>query len=207
MKTIPFRDVLWGSVYKLGMDPARKLLKDQAESVVSYINAWVRRLYTSKDWPEWTLIEQRTPNPSTNIVPYEQTVVGGGDEPDAPAPVVPIERVFKVYLTDPRLPGFANDTPFRLMSNGVHVGFEYKPYVWIKFISRTPRFTHAEWDVAKSYGKGALCYSPALGDCFKSKVNGNVGHDPAATAVQSPLQTELVQDATLDSVGLPATAK
>jgi hypothetical protein len=164
MKTFPFRDVLWGCVYKLGMDPARKLLTDQAESLVSYINAWVRRLYPIVDMPDWTKIEPRTPD--NHIVPYERVALP------------PMERIFKVYLTDPSKEGTSGDAPFRLMENGVHVGFEHGPQVWLKFIEQAPRFTHEQWDPAKTYGKGALTYSPAVGECYQSKTSGNMGHDP-----------------------------
>jgi hypothetical protein len=189
MKTIRFRDVLWGSVYKMGMDPARKLLSDQAESLVSYINAWVRRLYPSADFPEWTKTEARTPDVN-HTVSYQRL--------DASLP--PMERIFRVFLSDPTLEGVASDTPFRLMENGVHVGFEHGQQVWVKFIEQAPRFTSEGWDPTKTYRKGALTYSSAAGECYKSKSNQNIGHDPSSSPV---LQSEVIQQFDPGEPGIP----
>jgi hypothetical protein len=76
MKTANFRDdVLWAIAYKLGLTPNVDFLKDQAASLASYINAWVRRLYDAVDWPEWTVIGRFSPQNAPgleHIVSYLQ---------------------------------------------------------------------------------------------------------------------------------------
>lgn len=193
MQVANFRDdVVYPIADKMGLDPMIDLQSDEATAYVSYINAWVRRLYPNFDWPEWTLIEQRTPSAShyVDFAQANQKVIG---------------RVLKVYLADPSGSLGAYDVPFRLNANGIHVGFEHGPTVWIKYIEAAPQFTSTVWLTGSTYNKGQLVYSPISGQCYRSKINGNKGHDPSASG--GPVPAEITQEATLDQPGLPAKAK
>jgi len=164
MRTVNFRDdVLWAVAFKLGLDPRKDLLSDQANAITSFINAWVRRLYDKFDWPEWTIIEERTPNGS-HFVDYEETNK------------TPIGRVYKVYLLDPDLVRGPVDTPFRLLANGIHVGFDHGSTVFIKFTTRAPKFTAIPYDATKTYDTDDLAYSPQRGNCYKSVQDANTGN-------------------------------
>ena len=170
MQSANFRDdVVYPIAQKMGLDPTIDLQGDQAAAYVSYINAWVRRLYPNFDWPEWTLLETRTPDAS-HYVAFAQTsqkVIG---------------RVLKVYLADPSTINAVLDTPFKLNEKGIHVGFEHGPSVWIKYIEAPPKFTAVVWVDTTTYALGSLIYSAVTGNCYKSLQGGNLGHavtDPA----------------------------
>lgn len=175
MRSLNFRDnVLWAVAYKLGLDPVTDLLTDQALALGHYIQAWVRRLWPSMDWPEWTVIESAVPS---NHIVAPLALLGSG------LTTVPIDfdRVFKVYLADPRATDAPVDTPHTLLAEGIHVGFEHGPTVWIKFQSPPPVFTAEVWDSNRTYAKDDPTYLPATGECYKSMADGNKGNDPAAS--------------------------
>lgn len=173
MRTINFRDgVLFPVAFKIGLDPSRKLLRDQAEALAAYINEWVRRGYDQIDHPEWTLINEFTPD-TNHIVAYDSIPV---DLTTSGA--LKIWRVFKVYLSDPRASSVPVDTYFRQLSFGVHCGFDHGTSVWIKFNPAPPEFTTNPWDGSVMYAKEALVYSLNSGECYKSKGSRNIGHEP-----------------------------
>jgi len=205
MRVIPFRSILWGVAYKDGLDPATNLLVDQADAYASYINQWVRRLYDAEDHPEWTEIIGFEPDPTTHIVKWDQPI---GSQ--TVTQFFTIGRVFKIYLLDPRTTWLPVDTPHRLTPDGIHCGFDHGPLVWIKFIRAAPVFTAQVWDANRTYFLGELTYSPVTGECYRSRIAGNFGHDPAGTGDitgNNPLQTEITQQAALDNPGLAVTAK
>src|SRR6516225_4336057 len=92
-RAVNFKErILWPLAYKLGADPKKELLLDQASALVAYINTWVRKSWDSVDWPEWTQIQNFNPNSTNHLVPTNYTV--------APWPLTQqISRVFKVYLS------------------------------------------------------------------------------------------------------------
>lgn len=156
MRTVNFRDeVLYPLAYKAGLDPNANFLADQANAFVTFINSWVRRLYDRFDWPEWTVIEVRTP--TNHVVPY---VAGGG--------TTPIGKVYKVYLRDPQLTSGPIDTPFKLSEAGIHCGFQHGTNVWIKFCRPAPKFTVALWINTKAYAVGDVVYNEADGNCYSA---------------------------------------
>jgi hypothetical protein len=117
-------------------------------------------------------------------------------------------KVLRVYLVDPRTTWTPVDTPFRLTDHGVHCGFEHGNSVWIKYIARAPKFTAKEWSADFTYKKSALVYSPDSGECYESKANGNIGHDPIQTSEsESPnvLTTEITQEFAPANPGLADT--
>jgi hypothetical protein len=163
VQTANFRDdVMYAVAYKMGLDPTLDLPTDLARAYVSFINAWVRRLYPNFDWPEWTLIEQRTPDAS-HYVDFAQAgknVIG---------------QVMKVYLVDPSTVQAISDIPFKLNASGIHVGFNHGTNVWIKYIKAAPAYTWAPYSSTATYAKDGLTYDPTSGNCYLSLQNANTG--------------------------------
>jgi hypothetical protein len=207
MRTVKFRDVLWAIAYKDGSDPAVDLLKNQAAALVSYINAWVRRLWDAEDWPEWTVIYRYQPNAdhyiSWDALPNDFVPLPRPPEPSAPA--WKIGKPLKLYLLDPRTTWAPVDTPFRSNEWGIHCGFDHGQNVWLKFMPRPPEYTASEWDVANSYHMDDLVYWPVTGEVYRSKVNNNLGHEPddVLLANQSPLNVEETRPFTPPNPGSP----
>lgn len=200
MRTANYRDdVLWPIAYKLGLDPAQEFLTDEGSSLDSYINAWVRRTWDIQDFPEWTTIKEFAPD-ANHQVPWDAVPVSATDEQP-----VTLSRPLKVYLVDPRFTPYPIDTRFREWDEGLHVGFDHGATVWIKYMGLAPKFTSAQWNSGTTYSQGALTYSPAAGQCFKSLINGNVGNDPNPAAVTAPIP--LVAEVLVPyTPGSPATA-
>ena len=164
IRSVNFRDdVIFSIAFSLGLDPRRDLVTDQVNAFVSYINRWVRRLCDKMDWPEWTVIEQRTPDVN-HYVDFDQSLQ------------TPIGRVFKVYLADPDLNRGPLDTPFKLSSKGIHVGFDHGSTVFIKFGKRAPSFTIIPYAGATTYAKDAVVFDPASGNCYVSLQAANTGN-------------------------------
>ena len=185
MRIANFRDdVLWPVAIRLGLDPSVQLLPDQAEAIAVYVNSWVRRTYDPVDLPELVNLDQFAPD-SFHYVPYNAAPRNGHG-------VIQIAKVYKVYLVDPMKSIFRPiDTPFRLRTNGIHVGFEHGSWVWIKYQVTPPKFTAKPWDRGFVYSKDALTYSPVTGQCYKSAVNNNRGHDPAGGGVMTNGNSEV----------------
>jgi hypothetical protein len=167
MRTVNFRnDVLWAIAQLLGQDPtppASDLDPEQAASLTSFINAWVRRLYDKLDWPEWTVIEPRAPD-ANHYVSFDQ------------AAETPIGKVFKVYLRNPDATRGPLETPFRLSANGIHCGYEHGANVWIKFGLRAPQFTSTPWKSTVTFALGDLTFDPTTGNCYSSIQGNNTNH-------------------------------
>src|SRR4030095_5635690 len=207
MRTVKFRDVLWSIAYRDGSDPGVDLLKNQASALTSYINAWVRRLWDSTDWPEWTAIYRYQPDAahyiSWDAAPNDFVPLPRPPEPSAPA--WKIGKPLKLYLLDPKTTWLPVDTPFRPSEWGIHCGFEHGRDVWLKFMPRPPEYTSVEWDVTNSYHVDDLVYWPVTGEVYKSKINNNLGHEPddVLLANQSPLNVEETQPFTPPNPGSP----
>lgn len=175
-RSVNFRDnVLWPLAYALGLDPTVEFLNDQAAALTNYINNWVRKSWDSTDWPEWTDIQPFTPD-SNHLVPYVYTPSG--------QPPTTISRVFKVYLLDPHVSQGAYDTPFRLLDDGIHCGFEHGTTVWIRFIVSPPIYSSDEWNPSTTYNLGQRTYSPVTGESYISLVTNNQGNDPSTSPGQ-----------------------
>lgn len=200
MRSANFRDdVLYALAYKLGLDPINKeLLDDEAEAFATFINEWVRRSYDSADWPEWTQTLEFEPD-ANHFVSYNAF-------PVAPLPTVTsdppqIGRPLKVYLCNPMLTGGPLDTSFKMLAQGIHVGFDHGDTVFIKFVPRAPKFTARKWDGGYRYSRNEVVYSPKTGECYRSRVFNNVGHDPTV-GFSTALNTEILQPAIANSPGL-----
>src|SRR4030095_5139047 len=207
MRTVKFRDVLWSIAYRDGSDPGVDLLKNQASALTSYINAWVRRLWDSTDWPEWTAIYRYQPDAahyiSWDAAPNDFIPLPRPPEPSAPA--WKIGKPLKLYLLDPKTTWLPVDTPFRPREWGVHCVFDHGQNVWLKFMPRPPEYTSVEWDVANSYHADDLVYWPVTGEVYKSKIKNNLGTEPddVLLANQSPLNVEETQPFAPPSPGSP----
>lgn len=165
MRTVNFRDdVLYALARKMGLDPTSDLLSDQAITFTSFINTWVRKLYDRFDWPEWTIIEQRTP--VARYVAWNQAgqnVIG---------------RVFKVYMADPQVNNFPVDIAFKTNQSGIFCGFLVPATgpVWIKYIQPAPKFSAVPWLNTTTYGLGDLVYDPTSGNTYQSLQASNTGN-------------------------------
>lgn len=156
MRTVNFRDVvIYGIAYRLGLDPARDLRADTLLSWATFVNLWVQRLWEKFDWPEWTVIEERTPN-SNHIVALETPGT------------TPIGKVHKVYLRDPSGTRGPLDAPFRMTAEGLHVGFDHGTSVWIKFTTRPPQFSGATWQSTTTYSAGNKVFALGAGNVYRA---------------------------------------
>jgi hypothetical protein len=102
-----------------------------------------------------------------------------------------------MYLVNPRTtPAMLEDSPFGLFESRVHCGFEHGTSVWLKYLPPLPVFTHDIWDRTVTYIVDEPVYSPISGECYKSLINGNIGHDPAQAEQQNrafQLEVEVTQ--------------
>jgi hypothetical protein len=178
MRTVNFRDdVLHVVADKLGIDPEQSnFLTNQAVPIGKFIDQWVRRTYDARDWPEWTITDQFAP--VNHVVPFDNTstIISG-------TVTKKIGRVLKVFLIDPATTDAPVDTPFTLLEDGIHCGYEHGSYVWIRYIAPTPRFTAVQWRADFTYRVDDTVYSYTTGQCYKSKINGNLNHDPSIAPI------------------------
>src|SRR5215475_3640571 len=173
MRTVKFQKVLWTVARKAGFSPeSGNFLTNQAIPIGNYINDWVSRLYSQEDWPEWTKIVETTPD-INHIVPYHLPAIIG-----QLATPVDIGRVISVYLVDPKTTNAPVGTDYTLNDVGIHCGFDHGQTVWVEYIAPPPEFTAEVWDSNFAYSRGDTVYSSRSGECYISKVNGNLGHDP-----------------------------
>src|SRR4030095_8510627 len=84
------------------------------------------------------------------------------------------------------------DTHFEYTAQGVHCGFEHGPTVWMQFLPPCPQYSSELWRAENTYRRNALVYSQVSGETYRSKSNGNNGHDP--TFETMPLLTEITQN-------------
>jgi len=171
LRVLNFRDeVIGGIARKMGFDPTADLPPDLAATYVTFINSWLRKLWSRLDWPESVLIEQRTP--ASHYIPWAQTSQNV------------IDRAFKVFLVDPRAVDAPSDVPFRLDSGGVFCGFEHGTNVWLKYLPEPPFFTTAVWSATVTYAKYAgtadktlsVVYDPVTGWNYQSLQATNLNH-------------------------------
>ena len=174
MRVVKFQDVLWQTARQAGFSPEEgNLLTNQALSLGEAIRRWVERLYQFEDWPEW--VKTIIASPDTNhVVPYDVNfTVGTGTIQER------IGRTVHVYLVDPRTTDTPVITDHRLLEEGVHCGYDHGANVWIRYMEPAPRFTAEQWDPSVTYSRDQTTYSFATGDCYRSKVNNNLGNDPS----------------------------
>ena len=185
MRIVPFREVLHGVAYKMGLDPEQSnFLDNQAIPIGTYINEWVRRTYDAKDWPEWVVTKKFQPN--NHVVTWD--AINSGSAGNI---TLQIGRVLDVFLIDPATTDAPVDTAFSLQEDGVHVGYEHGTYVWIRFMPLPPQYTAVSWRPDTIFAKNDVTYSYTTGQVYKSKSNGNLGHDPATNWGRPPIHEVL----------------
>ena len=180
-RALKFRDVVWGVAHKLGWitscDPVSGgPSDDQFCELVAFANAWLRRLWDKEDWPEWTRILKVNPDTS-----HFATNPG---------------RTLRMFLVDPDLTPAPIDAPFTLINGKVHCGFEHGSSVWLKYQPLAPVFTEEKWVSTTTYKKGEVVYSIVDGECYKSLIDDNRGHNPVAEQLigRHPLGIEVTQN-------------
>src|SRR5215471_15565881 len=200
MRTVKFRDVLWSIARMAGYSPeSGNFLTNQALPIGEYVTQWVDRLYANDDWPEWVKLIRLTPDAS-HIVPYTAL-------PTDPTTVTPytILRTINVYLVDPTTTNTPVSTKFTLREDGIHVGFEHGTYVYVKYIEPPPRFSSAVWVAENIYNYGDVVYGASTGECYKSRVNNNINHDPVSTISNPALTIAELQALGPGQPGIPAS--
>lgn len=190
VRSVKFREVLWGVARKAGYSPeSGNFLSNQAIPIGEYISQWIERLWAAEDWPELVHILAATPD-QNHIVPYDAL----NPAPSATQSQYHIGRVIAVYLVDPGTTNVPITTKFTLKDSGIHCGFEHGTNVWIKYMEPAPTFTAIPWVANTSYANGDVVYSPNTGDCYKSRVDYNIGHDPSAIVTEPPPNQVPTQD-------------
>ena len=164
MRTVTFRSVLDELVMLKGYQPSQlDLSASQALTMAKYLERWCRVGWEYSWWPEWTLIEARTPD-GNDLIAYEQT----GEEK--------LGEVEGVYASrNGALDGY-DRLDYDLTAEGIDLtrttGAPATP--WVRFRKRPPRFTTEAWtqDNSALYEPGYLVYFPATvltqmaGECY-----------------------------------------
>jgi hypothetical protein len=188
MRTEKFRNVLWMTARQAGFSPEEgNLLTNQALSLGESISRWTDRLYQQEDWPEWSKTVIATPDVN-HIAPYDVTLASGTG-----TVLARIARTIHVYLVDPNTTDTPIITDHRLTDVGVHCGYDHGSTVWIRYIEPSPSFTAEQWAVNITYSKNDSTYSFASGECYRSKVNNNIGNDPSVTGSPVTIPSAVTQ--------------
>jgi len=154
MKTCTFKSVLWGATRRLGMDPAKNLLADQAETLTEYINARLKEAWEHQDWPALCRIEERVPDAS-DVISFTQ----------AGQPV--IAQVLGIYAVNPDRVREPLEIDWELRGHGIQL-FRTVVRCWVYYRPEAPIFTSVAWLPNLSYVVGDLVYRASTGDCFKA---------------------------------------
>jgi hypothetical protein len=184
-------EVVQPLVFKAGFQPGTNFTEELGNMYATFISLAVKKIHDRFDVPDWTLVEQRTPD-ANHYVAWEQ-----------PSQKI-IHRALKLYLLDPRTTPPPVDYPFAIDVNGVHCGFEHGTNVWLRFMEPAPQYAGLGWLNDREYRKGDLAVGLELepftppysrGHTYKSLQNANTGHavTDAAWWVKVPFP-ESVQD-------------
>src|SRR5262249_29958779 len=142
---------------------------------------WIDKLHSAEDWPEWVKILNAPVGPD-HVVSYDVHALGppGGV-------VTKLHRIINGYLVDPTTTNSPVGAHFRLLESGAHCGYDHGSSVWIEYIAPEPRYTAEVWNPSLSYALDDVTYSAQTGECYRSKVNSNMGHDPSVATVPAPV--------------------
>ncbi len=170
MRTVTFKSVLDEVVLLKGFQPDQlDLSASQALVMAKYMERWCRQGWEYAFWPEWTLVESRTP--VSSVVSLEQS---------GQTKIGEIEGVYKSEKAA-RL-GYGR-VDYVLTASGIDLshtsGAPATPY--IKFRKRPPRFTTEAWSEGNTgaYDEGYVVYFPATvgsqlqGECYLLEPDGN----------------------------------
>jgi hypothetical protein len=152
-------------IMRKGFDPTTLNLSDsQALVMAKHIQKWVRRGWVYAFWPEWTLIEERTPNSTTHVV---ARALAGHYYIDAVQGVYPTEADARAGLS-----GFN----YRLTTAGIDLSDadDLTTTVWVVYRRPSPKFTTEAYVQSKAdnndYLEGYVVYYPiAVNDCLSGE--------------------------------------
>jgi hypothetical protein len=154
-------------VEKMGFDPTTDFTVNMALAYGTFINIAVKKLHDRFDLPDWVLVEQRTPD-ANHYVSFEQ-----------PGQKV-IHRALKVYQRDPRVTLPQCDVPFRLDSNGVHVGYDHGTTVWLRYMQPAPQYAGVAWGSSATYKVGDMVIDTGgTAESYVSLLASNLNHQPS----------------------------
>jgi hypothetical protein len=156
MRAVKFKSVLWGAALRMGLDPSRNLLNDQAATLTEYINSRVREGWEFQDWPAVCPTEERVPD-GDFVIALNQGFL------------TPIGEVFGVFAANPDKVRHAKELIWELRAQGIQL-FQAVESCWVTYRRLPPLFTSEPWLPGKSYVPGDLVYKAGEGDCFKCKV-------------------------------------
>jgi hypothetical protein len=204
MRSVKFQDVLYAVARKIGFTPeSGNFLSNQAIPIGEYITSGINHTYTAQDFPELCPVLRVTP--INHVVSYKTLFSG------VSGVVFDIQRVLDVFLLDPTTTDAPISTDYTLGETGIHVGFDHGANVWIKYMESPPKFTAIPWRADSNYQRDDTVYAPRTGQCYKSRLNNNLGHDPGSTVThedqQAILLSEVTQERTPDNPGIPVTPK
>jgi hypothetical protein len=159
-------DLMVPLVQKMGITTANNLLVDLAQAYGVFINGAVKKLHDRFDFPDFVLLEQRTPD-ANHYIPWEQSTQKV------------IHRALKVYQRDPRVTIPQFEIPFHLDVNGVHCGYDHGTSVWLRFMEPAPQFSGSIWFSSLTYKIGdQLLDMNGDGNNYISLQNSNTNHQP-----------------------------
>jgi hypothetical protein len=168
-RTVTFKEVLYAVAYIAGLDPETNLNANEASAMTEYVNQGARAAVESKDWPELTNIEQRTP--SAGLVGYAQS----GQ--------TPIGIVYQVYYANPAGQRFPRERGYYLGPLGIQLHPDAPSSVWVRFGIQPPVFSSEEWvssSAGGSYAEGAVIYDSVSGNCYSNLTGTNTSTAPSS---------------------------
>jgi len=159
-------DLLIPMVQKMGITTDNNLLVDLAKAYAAFVNSAVKKLHDRFDFPDFVLLEQRTPD-SNHYVAWEQ-----------PSLKI-IHRALKVYQRDPRVTIPQFEIPFRTDATGVHVGYDHGTNIWLKYMEPAPQYPGSIWFSTITYNLGdRVLDANGDGNCYTAIQGSNTNHQP-----------------------------
>lgn len=170
MRTVTFLSVFNRVVQLRGHDPATLPLTDaMAGQTAYYIEQWIRRGWEKDFWPEWTKVDERTPD-TNSLIAWEQT---GKDALGEVQGVYPTEKM--AYLEQNKLSVAIRDTGIELRFTDGDGSTS-----WVKYRLRPPRFTATAYAGATAYAVGDVVYYATTGECYLC-IKTSTGNAPTNT--------------------------
>lgn len=156
MRTITFKDLLWGVARKAGLSPATDGLDVMvAAQITEGINTAIKLAWQYFDWPELCTVVSKTvlihPTNGARYLPYQTGTFDFG-------------TILAVTNTDPRL-GSATHVPYRLESDGFYMP-DSGDTVWVRHRVPPPTYTDFTYD-SLAHVAGDLVYRPEDGRVYR----------------------------------------
>lgn len=160
MRTVTFKNVLWGAARKAGMMPEDQLDNGTAARLTEAINSAVKLAWEYYDWPEVCTVEEVTLTAHTgNNTPWLDYLDGAGQPR--------FISLFGVWCQDPRAcEREPRSLLYHLGADGVFVPGARADKVWMRWRGPHPEYTSREYDPDTTYAVGDAVYQPADGRCY-----------------------------------------